>query len=67
MKTQHDLVTPKDAAAIMSVSVGTLAKWRSTGHPSIPYVKIGRCVRYRRAELEDYIQKYTINSPSETD
>jgi excisionase family DNA binding protein len=62
MTTKQNLVVPDQAADHLSVSVRTLAKWRSTGENNIPYTKIGRCVRYRLSDLDAYIQKHSHNS-----
>jgi hypothetical protein len=29
--------------------------WRSTGRYSIPFIKVGRKVRYRRSDLEGWL------------
>jgi hypothetical protein len=52
-----DLVNEEKAAAILQVSVSTLQKDRSRGN-LVPYVKLGRTVRYRISDLRDVI---TIN------
>jgi len=57
----EQLDTPEQAADFLNVSVRTLAKWRSIGTPNIPYSKIGRCCRYRRADLNAYLEKHTHN------
>jgi len=48
------LVTEHEAAEIMCQSVRTLQKWRVTGFGPHFY-KIGRSVRYKRAEVIDWI------------
>lgn len=55
-------LTPEQFALEIEVSVRTLAKWRSIGHPNIPYIKVGRCVRYKVSDLEAYLAEHTINS-----
>ena len=55
-------MTPEELASHLNVSERTLAKWRSIGHPNIPYMKVGRCVRYNISDLEDYLAKHTINN-----
>jgi excisionase family DNA binding protein len=45
-----ELLTPKDAATLLSVSVRTLENWRREGRGPL-FVKQGRCVRYARAAL----------------
>ena len=51
-----DLLDDKSAAAILDVSPGTLSVWRSTGRYGIPFLKIGRLVRYRRSDLEAWLE-----------
>ena len=48
------LVNEETAAAMLQVSVSTLQKDRSRGN-LIPYVKLGRAVRYRVSDLRDVI------------
>jgi excisionase family DNA binding protein len=55
------LITPEQAADYLGVSTRTLANWRSLGFPNIPYSKIGRCIRYRLADLDDYITRHSHN------
>ena len=53
--TGADLLDDKAAAAILDVSPGTLSVWRSTGRYALPFLKIGRKVRYRRADLDAWL------------
>ena len=57
-----DLLDDHAAAALLDVSPGTLAVWRSTGRYALPFVKIGRKVRYRRSDLEAWMQARTRES-----
>ena len=50
-----DLLDDKAAAAHLQVSPGTLSVWRSTGRYNLPFLKIGRKVRYRRADLDAWL------------
>lgn len=52
-----DLLDDHAAAAILDVSPGTLSVWRSTGRYALPFLKIGRKVRYRRADLLAWLEK----------
>lgn len=54
-----DLLTPEEAAAFLKTEERTLAVWRSTGRYRLAYVKVGRCVRYKRADLEAFIASRT--------
>lgn len=52
-----DLLDEKQAANVLDVSPGTLAVWRSTGRYKLPFLKVGRNVRYRRTDLESWLQE----------
>ena len=45
----------KQAAEYLTVSAGTLSVWRSTGRYALPFVKVGRMVRYRLADLDAWL------------
>jgi predicted site-specific integrase-resolvase len=49
------LLTPLEAAAILQISVGTLAVWRATKRYPLIYLKIGRAVRYKKSDIEAFI------------
>lgn len=57
-----ELLDDKTAAAILDVSPGTLSVWRSTGRYNLPFLKIGRKVRYRRADILDWMKSRTSES-----
>ena len=51
------LLSDAQAAAFLTVAVGTLSVWRSTGRHNLPYRKIGRNVRYRLGDLRDWLDR----------
>ena len=51
----NDLLTEEEAAYVLDLKRGSLAVFRSTGRHGIPFIKIGRNVRYRRSDLEDWL------------
>lgn len=55
MEDLFKLLTPKDAAEILKVSVGTLANWRCTGDGP-QYSKVGRSVRYSKEDILAFIR-----------
>ena len=59
-----DLLDENAAAAVLTVAPGTLGVWRSTGRYNLPFTKVGRHVRYRRADLEAWLEKRTRKSGS---
>jgi excisionase family DNA binding protein len=54
-----DLLDDRAAAAVLDVSPGTLSVWRSTGRYALPFLKVGRKVRYRRADLMAWLDSRT--------
>jgi predicted DNA-binding transcriptional regulator AlpA len=54
------LLTAEDVAQITSLSVETLAQWRSQRR-GIPFVKISRnCVRYRQVDLDAWLSERIV-------
>ena len=51
------LATPEQAAEILGVSPQTLTVWRSVGRYDLPFVKVGRKVMYRPADIEAFIER----------
>jgi len=58
------LLTQSDAAKLLRLSERTLERLRVTGGGP-KFVKAGRSVRYREADLEAWIAARVINSTSE--
>lgn len=54
-----DLVGETEAAEILDVVPGTLSVWRSTGRYGIPFIKVGRKVRYSRTALNTWLESRT--------
>lgn len=48
------LLRPRELSELLGVPVGTLANWRSA-RTGPPFVKIGRHVRYRRGDVDEWI------------
>jgi excisionase family DNA binding protein len=51
----RELLDEKQAAEHLTVSPGTLSVWRSTGRYNLPFVKVGRMVRYRLSDLDAWL------------
>jgi hypothetical protein len=51
------LLDDAQAAAALSLKPATLAVWRTTGRYNLPYLKIGRLVRYRAGDLAAWLDK----------
>jgi len=59
---QDSLLTRPQAAELLGVKVQTLAAWAVDGRYGLPFVKVGRSVRYRRSEIEAFIERRTVGS-----
>ena len=54
------MLTATEVAELLKIHPGTLARWRMEDAPEHPpYVKIGEQVRYRRADIERWIESRT--------
>ncbi len=58
---QFDLLSPKEVEAEYGIAVGTQAVWRCTKRYPIPYIKLGRLVRYNRITFERWLTSRTVN------
>ena len=62
-----ELLTRNEAAAYLGVKPQTLAVWATTKRYALPMVKVGSLVRYRRRDLERFLDQRTVNGdPSES-
>lgn len=55
------LLTPEQTALILNISEGTLSVWRCTGRYDLPFIKIGRAVRYKKSDIDLFINNRTHN------
>jgi hypothetical protein len=56
-RASHSVFMVTDqAAAYLDVRPATLANWRSMGQGPA-YAKLGRCIKYRRSDLDAFIAK----------
>jgi predicted DNA-binding transcriptional regulator AlpA len=51
------LLDRKTAARYLNLSPGTLAVWDCTKRYNLNPIKIGRAVRYRKADLDKFIEQ----------
>lgn len=62
--TEHEVLNPlsdrlltrKEAAAYLGVTVACLAAWATYKRQPLPYIKLGNMVRYRLRDLEKLIE-----------
>lgn len=54
------LLSDLEAAAYLNISPGTLAVWRCTKRQELPFIKLGRSVRYRLSDIEIWLSAKTV-------
>ena len=55
-----ELLDEKATAAILDVSISTLQVWRCTKRYPLPYVRVGRNIRYQRSAILAFIAARTV-------
>lgn len=53
------LLDRKSAAEFLGVTEGTLAVWSCTKRYGLPFIKVGRLVKYKLSDLENFLQRRT--------
>ena len=53
------LLTPAEAAEILGVKVDTLTVWRSTKRYPLPFVRVGRRIKYKAEDVLSFIEART--------
>jgi excisionase family DNA binding protein len=53
------LLTPDELAGYLGISLRTYYNWRSTGRPCPPAIKVGGVLRFRRDQLEAWLDEHT--------
>lgn len=62
----EELLDDPTATEFLDLKRGTLAVWRSTGRYNLPYLKIGRKVRYRHSDLLAWLEARTHETGTTT-
>lgn len=52
----------EESAQYLGVKRHTLEVWRVNGRYGIPFVKVGRLVKYRRADLDAWLASRTVTA-----
>ncbi len=58
--TLTELLTPEEVSELTGLALDTLAQWRSQKR-GIPYLKIGRAVRYDPVEVQAYLERCRVS------
>ena len=63
MKTDQ-MLTRQQTAQVLNIRPQTLAVWAMSGK-NLPYVKLGKTVRYKLSDVEKLIERRTIGGAEE--
>ena len=55
-----ELLTAEEVSRLTGLSIQTLAQWRSQKR-NIPYLKIGRLVRYSQSDVQVYLDSCRVS------
>jgi excisionase family DNA binding protein len=59
-QSKAELFNNTEAAAYIGVTPGTLEVWRSTKRYNLPFIKVGRLVKYRKESLDAFLESRTV-------
>lgn len=62
---KEQVLNVKETAEYLGVTTVTLCKWRTIGHPAIPFHKIGNKIMYKQSDLDKYFES-TRNESGKT-
>ena len=54
------LLRPEEVSELLQIDVETLNTWRCNRRYSLPYIKVGRCVRYKASDVIAFIDERRI-------
>ena len=60
----HPLLTRDQAAEYLGIKPQTLAVWATTHRYDLPFIKVGRSVRYRVSDLDAFLEQRTVSGGS---
>ena len=64
-RASSPLLTRKEAAEYLGIKAKTLAVWLCVGRYNLPCVKIGRLAKYRKEDLDNFIEQRSIGAGQE--
>lgn len=59
------LLNTLEASQYLGVTRDTLAVWRTTRRYELPYIKVGRLVKYRLTDLDEWLNNRTKEKNNE--
>ena len=59
---KDEILGNNDAAEYIGVTPRTLEVWRCTKRYQIPFIKVGRLVKYRKSALDAFLESRTVGA-----
>lgn len=60
--SKPELLSTPEAAEYLGTKPHTLEVWRCSGRHRIPYLRVGKLIRYRRSHLDAWLASRTVNA-----
>lgn len=60
-KNVREIMSRKEAADYLGISESTMANWACTKKYHIPYFRVGRKVKYRRQDLDEFMENNRVD------
>jgi excisionase family DNA binding protein len=51
------LLSEREVAKRLGIAVATVRRWRWSGRPPLPFVRIGGSIRYELDDIEEFIRR----------
>lgn len=58
--TTENLLNDLQASQLLGIKPQTLAVWRCTGRHELPFVRVGRSIRYRASDIQRWLDSRTV-------
>lgn len=63
-KAPSQLLSPEQAAEYLGIRKQTLAAWRCSGRHDLPFLRVGKAIRYRQGDIDAWLAARTATSTS---
>jgi len=54
-------LTPEQLSDMLNISLSTIEKWRFNGNVKIPFIKLGRIIRYRVDDVHQFLEDNIVH------